>query len=180
VITTPKGDREAVTLTSNGGEWDYTLIPAPGQGAEASLGEYSFRVTTSIPGDASASPTAGFINTTGNFTVLPDNQPTAEVGDAISVDSDDVFLSTGSQLYIWFSGFPSLSMIYVSLYGPGPGPAREYPLLTDLPVVKTDPYGEGAAKWVIPPDATVSKYLIWVDPMPAGCPNPCLGFTVTR
>jgi hypothetical protein len=180
VITTPEGSEESVTLTPNSREWDYPLIPVPGQGAEASLGEYSFRVTTPIPGAASASPTAGFVNTTGQFTVMPESQPAAEVGDSAVPEGNHVFLPAGSQLYIWFSGFTSFSIVYVSLYGPGPGAAREYPLLADLPAVKTDPYGEGTVTWAIPPDAAPSEYLIWVDPPPTGCPNPCMGFTVIR
>jgi hypothetical protein len=86
-------------------------------------------------------------------------------------------LPAGSQLYVWFSGFPGFSMVYVSLYGPGE--ARKYPLLVDLPGVRTDQHGEGTASWAIPSGAAVSKYVIWIDPPPAGCLNLCLAFTVT-
>lgn len=177
-----------MTLTYNSGAWNYVLIPVPGYGAEASLGEYSFQVTTPIPGSASASPTVGVMTTSGHFTVMPDKRPSAEVGDASVVGGNQVFLPAGSQLYIWFSGFPGFSMVYVSLYGPGtgqpgqygPGAAQEYPLLVDLPGVRTDQYGEGTASWAIPSGTTVSKYVIWIDPPPAGLPNLCMGFTITQ
>ena len=167
-----------MTLTYDSGGWDDVLIPVPGHGAEASLGEYSFQVTTPIPASASASPTAGVMTTSGQFTVMPEEQPSAAVGDASMVENKQVFLPAGSQLYIWFSGFPSFSMVYVSLYGPGT--AQKYPLLVDLPGVKTDKYGEGTASWAIPSDATVSDYFIWIDPPPAGRPNLCMGFTITQ
>jgi hypothetical protein len=178
VVTTPEGIRETMALTSDSGEWDGTLIPVPGKGAEASLGEYRFQVMTPIPGNASASPTAGVMTTSGHFTVMPDTQPSAEVGGASMVESRQVFLPAGSQLYIWFSGFPGFSVVYVSLYGPGA--AREYPLLVDLPGVRTDQYGEGTASWTIPSGTTVSDYVIWIDPPPAGYRNPCMAFTITQ
>jgi hypothetical protein len=178
MVTTPEGIRETMTLTFDSGEWDGILIPVPGQGAEASLGEYNFQVTTSIPGSASISPTAGVITTSGHFTVMPDTQPSAEVGGASMVRARQVFLPVGSQLYVWFSGFPSFSMVYVSLYGPGA--EQKYPLLVDLPGVRTDQYGEGTASWAIPSGATVSEYAIWIDPPPVDCTNPCMAFTITR
>lgn len=178
MVTTPEGIRETVPLMYDSGAWDDVLLPVPGHGAEASLGEYSFQVTTPIPGSASASPTVGVMTTSGHFTVMPDKQPSAEVGDASVVGGRQVFLPAGSQLYIWFSGFPTFSMVYVSLYGPGA--AQKYPLLVDLPGVRTDRYGEGTASWTIPSGATVSDYFIWIDPPPAGPPNPCLGFTITQ
>jgi hypothetical protein len=46
VITTPVGIRETRTLSPDSSEWDGILIPVPGQGPEASLGEYSFQVTS--------------------------------------------------------------------------------------------------------------------------------------
>ena len=178
MVTTPEGIRETVTLMYDSGDWDDVLIPVPGHGAEASLGEYSFQVTTPIPGSASASPTAGVMTTSGHFTVMPDEQPAAAVGDASVVGGREVRLPAGSQLYIWFSGFPGFSMVYVSLYGPGA--AQKYPLLVDLPGVRTDQYGEGTASWAIPSGATVGDYFIWIDPPPAGRPNLCMGFTITQ
>jgi hypothetical protein len=182
MVTTPEGIRETVTLTYDSGVWADVLIPVPGQGAEASLGEYSFQVTTPIPGSASASPTVGVMTTSGQFTVIPAKQPSAEVGDASMAAGTQaslpVSLPAGSQLYIWFSGFPGYSTVYVSLYGPGA--ARTYPLLVDLPGVKTDQNGEGTVSWAIPSGATVSSYVLWIDPPPAGCPNPCMGFTITQ
>ena len=178
IVTTPEGIRVTMTLTFDSGAWDGVLFPVPGYGAEASLGEYSFQVTTPIPGSASASPTVGVMTTSGHFTVIPDTRPGAGVGGASAVGGNPVFLAVGSQLYIWFSGFPGFSMVYVSLYGPGV--AQEYPLLVDLPGVRTDQYGEGTASWTIPSGATVSEYVIWIDPPPAGLPNPCMGFTITQ
>lgn len=175
---TPEGIRETMTLTFDSGEWDSILIPVPGQGAEASLGEYTFQVTTPIPGSASTSPTTAVMTTSGHFTVMPDIQPSAEVGGASMVESRQVFLPVGSQLYLWFSGFPGFSMIYVSLYGPGA--AQKYPLLVDLPGVRTDQHGEGTASWAIPSDVAVSEYVIWINPPPAGCPNPCMAFTIRQ
>lgn len=178
MVTTPEGIRETVTLTYDSGDWDDVLIPVPGQGAEASVGEYSFQVTTPISGSAGASPTAGAVTTSGHFTVMPDEQPTAAVGDASVVEGKQVFLPAGSQLYIWFSGFPGSSMVYVSLYGPRA--AQNYPLLVDLPGVRTDQYGEGTASWAIPSGAAVSDYFIWIDPPPAGLHDPCMEFTITQ
>lgn len=178
VVTTPENTRETVTLTSDSGEWDGVLISVPGQGAEANLGEYSFQVTTPIPGSTSTSPTAGVMTTSGHFTVVPGAQPSAEVGGASTVGAKQVFLPAGSQLYVWFSGFPGFSMVYVSLYGPGA--SRNYPLLVDLPGVRTDQHGEGTVSWAIPSGAAVSKYAIWIDPPPTACHNPCMAFTVTR
>jgi hypothetical protein len=118
------------------------------------------------------------MTTSGHFTVMPDTQPSAEVGSASTVGGRKVFLPVGSQLYVWFSGFPGSSMVYVSLYGPGA--SQNYPLLVDLPGVRTDQYGEGTASWAIPPGAAVAEYVIWIDPQPAGGPNPCMAFTITQ
>jgi hypothetical protein len=148
----------------------------PGQGAEASLGKYSFQVTTPIPGTASASPTPGVNPSSGYFIVMPDTQPTAEVGSGSTVRARLVNLSAGSQLYIWFSGYPSFSTVYVSLYGPCA--AQECPWLADLPGVRADQYGEGTASWAIPSSAAASLYPIWIDPAPT-CLNPCIALSVT-
>ena len=177
VITTPEGIRETMTLTSDSGAWDGILDPVPGQGAEASLGEYSFQVTAPILGSASPSPTASVMTTSGHFTVMPDTEASAEVGSASAVGGRQVSLPVGSQLYVWFSGFPGSSMVYVSLYGPGA--AQNYPLLVDLPGVRTDQHGEGTASWAIPSGA-VGDYAIWIDPPPADSTNPCMAFIVTR
>jgi hypothetical protein len=177
VVTTPEGIRETMTLMSDSGEWDDILIPVPGQGAEAGLGEYSFQVMTPIPGSASTSPTAGVMTTSGRFIVVPATEPSAEVGGTSTVGAKQVSLSAGSQLYVWFSGFPGFSTVYVSLYGPSA--AGTYPLLMDLPGVRTDQHGEGTASWAIPSGAAMSEYVIWIDPPPAGSPNPCMAFTVT-
>ena len=178
VVTTPEGIRETLKLTPDSSEWDGILISVPGQGPEASLGGYSFEVMTPIPGSASTSPAAGVMTTSGHFTVMPDAQPSAEVGGASMAGARQVLLPAGSQLYLWFSGFPGFSMVYVSLYGPSA--SRKYPLLVDLPGVRTDQNGEGTASWAIPSSAAVSEYAIWIDPPPAGSPNPCMAFTVTR
>ncbi len=177
VITTPEGIRETMTLTSDSGAWDGILDPVPGRGAEASLGEYSFQVTAPILGSASPSPTASLMTTSGHFTVMPDTEASAEVGSASTVGGRQVSLPVGSQLYVWFSGFPGSSMVYVSLYGPGA--AQNYPLLVDLPGVRTDQHGEGTAGWAIPSGA-VGYYAIWIDPPPADSTNPCMAFIVTR
>lgn len=178
VVTTPEGIRETMTLTSDNGEWEGILIPVPGQGAEASLGEYSFQVTTPIPGSASPSPTAGVMTTSGHFTVMPDARPGAEIGGASMVSARQVSLPTGSRLYVWFSGFPDFSMVYVTLYGPCA--AQGCPLLVDLPGVRADQHGEGTVSWAIPSGAALSEYFTWIDPMPASCRNPCLAFTITQ
>jgi hypothetical protein len=175
LVTSPEGIRETVPLAPDSGKWCVILTPVPGQGAEAGLGEYSFQVTTPISGSASASPTAGVMTTSGHFTVTPDKQPGAEVGDATMVGGNHFFLPAGSQLHIWFSGFPGFSMVYVSPYGPGS--AQKYPLLADLPGVRTDQHGEGTASWAIPSGATVSEYVIWIDP---GSPRLRMAFTITR
>jgi hypothetical protein len=90
--------------------------------------------------------------------------------------SQNPIAAAGSQLHIWFSGFPSSSLVYVSLYGPGA--AGTYPLLTDLPALKTDQNGEGDASWTVPPSAAGAKYAVWIDPAPTGCVNPCTAFSV--
>ena len=197
VITTPDGATETMPLQSPGsGAWEYVLFPVPGRGAEADLGEYAFQVTTAIAGTGSASPspttspapggpgpsitttpTAGVVTTSGHFTVIPAAQPSVAVGNDALTAGPDAVVSAGSQLHIWFSGFPSFSLVYVSLYGPGPGAAGRYPLLADLPAVKTDQYGEGDAPWAVPPVAAAARYAVWIDPQPAGCTNPCAAFT---
>jgi hypothetical protein len=177
MVTTPEGIREIMTLAYDSGAWDDVLIPVPGYGAEASLGEYSFQVTTPIPGSATTSPSADVVTTSGHFTVIPDTQPTAEVGSSSMVGGSQVYLPVGSQLYVWFSGFPGFSMVYVSLYGPEA--AHKYPLLVDLPGVRTNQYGEGTATWAIPIGTAVSEYPIWIDPPPVDCHNPCMAFSIT-
>jgi hypothetical protein len=205
MVTTPGGHPETIPLTAFASKWDVMLFPVPGQGAEASLGEYSFRVTTPTPvsastsptagststsptagsastsptaGSTSTSPTAGVVTTSGHFTVVPDTQSSAEVGGVPIVEAKYVYLPVGSQLYIWFSGYPSLWAVYVSLYGPCA--AQKCPLRADLPVVRMDQYGEGTATWAIPSSEAVGEYLIWIDPPPGGAKNPCLVFNITR
>ena len=182
VVTTPGGTREMMTLTSaepRSSVWDWLVLSVPGRGPEASLGEYTFRVITAIPGTASSTPTGAspsittgpptrFMATSGSFTVIPAAQPSAEVSNAP--------LPEGSQLQIGFSDFPSFSMVYVSLYGPGV--AGRYPLLVDLPGLRTDQYGEGVALWTVPPGSAAGTYAVWIDPPPAGCQNPCTSFSI--
>jgi len=178
VITTPGGVRETMTLTpfSNGSD-AVPIFSVPGQGAEASLGKYSFQVTTPSPGTTSASPTPGVMPASGYFIVMPDTQPTADVADVATAGATEVSLQAGSQLSIWFSGYPSFSTVYVSLYGPCA--AQTCPWLVDLSGVRTDQYGEGTASWAIPSSAAASEYPIWIDPAPPGCLNPCIAFSVT-
>jgi hypothetical protein len=203
VITTPGGVLEPMTLAGDSFGWAVVLYSVPGYGAEASLGNYSFQVTTPTPGSASTSPTAGLpstsptaglpstsptaglpstsptagtVTTSGQFIVAPDTRPSASVGSE-SLGLQQVSLSAGSQLHIWFSGYPSFSTVYVSLYGPCAG--QKCPWLVDLPGVRTDQHGEGTASWAIPPSAAVSQYPIWIDPPPAGIGNPCMALFVT-
>jgi hypothetical protein len=177
VITTPGGVQETITLTplSNGFD-EIPIFSVPGQGAEASLGKYSFQITTPIPGTTSASPTPSVMPASGYFIVMPDTRPTAEVGSGSTAGARQVYLPAGSQLSIWFSGYPSFSTVYVSLYGPCA--AQKCSWLADLPGVKTDQYGEGTASWAIPSSATASLYPIWIDPAPT-CLNPCIAVSVT-
>jgi hypothetical protein len=197
VITTPGGARETFPLTGDGpGEWDWPLLSVPGGGPEASLGVYAFQVTTVTAGSGSgapsspaASPSAGpgpsvtsgppatSVTTSGHFTVIPAAEPAAVVGSDSRPPGREGYLAAGSQLTIWFSGFPGFTTIYVSLYGPGV--AMEYPLLTDLPGLKTDGNGEGEAVWPVPAGAAAGRYAIWIDPPPQGCVNPCTAFDVT-
>jgi hypothetical protein len=97
-------------------------------------------------------------------------------GDDSLTAGREAAVPAGSQLHISFSGYPSSSLVYVSLYGPGA--AGTYPLLTDLPALKTNPNGEGDAAWTVPPRAAVARYAVWIDPPPAGCTNPCTAFDV--
>jgi hypothetical protein len=192
-ITTPDGTLETMPLQGTAfGGWDYFLLPVPGQGAEASLGEYTFQVTTAIAGAGSpggsltaspapspsitASPAASVVLTSGHFTVVPATQPSVAIGSDPLTARQQAVVPAGSQLHIWFSGFPSRSLVYASLYGPGA--AGTYPLLTDLPGLKTDQYGEADATWTVPSGAAGATYAVWVDPTPAGVVNPCLSFTV--
>jgi hypothetical protein len=192
-ITTPDGTQETMPLLGPGSdEWKYVLLPVPGQGAEASLGEYSFQVTTAMAGTGSASasaatspapspsittsPAASVVTTSGHFTVIPATQPSVAIGSDPLTASQQATVSAGSQLSIWFSGFPSFSLVYASLYGPGV--AGKAPLLTDLPALKTDQYGEADLTWTVPSSAATARYAVWIDPTPAGVVNPCLAFTV--
>lgn len=184
VVMTPEGAPEPVSLTwvPRTRIWEASLFPVPGQGAEATLGDYAFRMTTTIPGSGSSGPAVGVINTSGRFTVIPATQPRAEVVSASLAGGTEISLPVGSQLSVRFADFPSLSMVYVSLYGPGPSPGQAgyAPLLTDLPGVQADQYGEGVAIWDIPSGATAGRYGIWIDPRPAGCTsNPCMAFDIT-
>lgn len=187
VVTTPAGAREVITLTPGSpgsGDWVWLVQSVPGLGLEASLGQYTFRMITAVPSStptgASASVTTSppprFIVTSGNLTIIPVTQPSAEV-------SSDPQLA-GDQLQIGLSGFPAFSMVYVSLYGPGAsdgqGASAMYPLLVDLPGLRTDQHAEGAALWTVPSGTADGRYAIWIDPLPAACKNnPCISFTVT-
>lgn len=192
-VTTPDGTLETMPLLSAGSDgWDYVLLPVPGQGAEASLGEYSFHVTTAIAAtggsgaspaapapspSSTTSPAASVVTTSGHFTVIAATQPSVAVGSDPLAAGQQADVSAGSQLHIWFSGFPSFSLVYASLYGPGA--AGNYPLLTDLPGLKTDQYGEADATWTVPSSTAAARYAVWINPTPAGGINPCLAFTVT-
>jgi hypothetical protein len=185
-ITAPGGSRETVPLLEFGpGKWEYVLLPVPGQGAEASLGEYTFQVTAapadtgslSASATASPAPSPSVTTTSGHFTIIPATQPSVAVGGDPLTVGRQADVSAGSQLHIWFSGFPSFSLVYASLYGPGA--AGKYPLLTDLPGLKTDQNGEADATWTVPSGTAAASYAIWIDPTPAGGVNPCLAFTVT-
>ena len=197
LITTPQGAQETFPLTDAGsGEWDWPLLSVPGGGPEASLGVYAFQVTAVTAGSGSgappspaSSPSAGpspsvisgspatSVTTSGHFTVVPAAEPSAVVGSDSLPPGREGYLAAGSQLTIWFSGFPSLTTIYVSLYGPGV--ATEYPWLTDLPGLSTNGNGEGEAVWPVPAGAAAGRYAIWIDPPPQGCTNPCTAFDVT-
>jgi hypothetical protein len=198
-VTTPDGTQETPMLAETGatpGEWDWMIHSVPGQGPEASLGEYAFRVTTAASG-ASGSNTATIASQTttsassgispsiatdspaseiaisGHFTVIPAASP--------AVDLSSYRLSAGSQLQIAFSGFPGSSVLYVTVYGPGtsPGTPAIYPLLADLPGLTTDQNGEGVTYWAVPSGTVVGQYPIWFDPPPAGCHNPCISLYIT-
>jgi hypothetical protein len=191
-------------LTSEGpgsSEWQLMVYSVPGWGPEANLGEYSFQVTTPMPaaGDSSAPPEsappaqtgassspaatsppvaasspAGDVTTSGHFTVVTAAEPSVSLSEVTSLRKAS--LPEGGQLEIWLSGFPSFSMVYVSLYGPG-GPTT-YPLLTDLPGVHTDQNGEGVVRWTIPAGTAVGTYAIWIYPPPSGCKSACFTFQV--
>lgn len=196
-ITTPDGTLETVPLLNAGSDgWDYVLLPVPGQGAEASLGDYTFHVTTAIAGTGGSgaspaapapspssatspatSPAASVVTTSGHFTVIAATQPSVAVGSDPLAAGQQADVSAGSQLHIWFSGFPSFSLVYASLYGPGA--AGNYPLLADLPGLRTDQYGEADATWMVPSGTAAARYAVWISPTPAGGINPCLAFTVT-
>lgn len=113
------------------------------------------------------------MTTSGDLTVVAAAQPSAEVSSAL--------LLPGSQLQIGLSGFPGSSMVYVSLYGPYV--AGRYPLLVDLPGLRTDQNGEAVASWTVPSGTAAGTYAIWIDPppvsWPVGCENSCLSFSVT-
>jgi hypothetical protein len=179
IVTTPEGTRETMALSTQNlqaGTWEFLILPLPGQGAEANLGEYTFQVTTAISGSGSASPTTGVMTTSGRFTVIPARQPGADVGTASMADPKEVFLPLSSRLRIWFSGYPAFSMVYVSLYGPGA--TQGYPLLADLPALSLDRNGEGELIWVIPSGAVMGRYAIWIDPPPTGRTNLCMAFDI--
>ena len=178
-VTTPEGTQETMALspqTPQVGTWEFLILPLPGQGAEANLGEYTFQVTTAISGSDGTSPSAGVMVTSGRFTVIPAARPSAEVGTASMADFREVFLPVSSQLHIWFSGYPGSSTVYVSLYGPGA--AQGYPLLADLPALSLDQSGEGGLIWAIPSGAVMGRYAIWIDPPPAGGTNLCMAFDI--
>jgi hypothetical protein len=197
IITTPDGTRETMPLLiSRTDLWMYVVDPVPGQGPEASLGEYAFQVTTTIAGTGSSnaslttspsaggpspsittSPAASVVTTSGHFTVIPATEPSVAVGSDPLTAGQQASVSAGGQLHIWFSGFPSFSLVWVSLYGPGA--ALNYPWLADLPVVKTDQHGEGDATWTVPPGAATAWYAVWTDPPLADCSNLCAAFSVT-
>jgi hypothetical protein len=187
VVMTPTGTREVMTLTPGSpgsGEWVWLVQSVPGLGLEASLGQYTFRMITAVPSSTptvasptvTTSPPPRFNVTSGNLTIVPAAQPSAEV-------SSDPQLA-GDQLQIGLAGFPGFSMVYVSLYGPGAsdgqGASAMYPLLVDLPGLTTDQYGEGVALWTVPSGTAAGRYAIWIDPLPSACKNnPCISFTVS-
>jgi hypothetical protein len=198
-VVTPGGTQEAPMLAEAGaqpGEWDWTIYSLPGQGSEASLGEYSFRVITAVSGasgssttspdqQTSTSPGSGFgssattsssssgVAISGHFTVVPAASPT--------VDLSPANLSVGEQLQIALSGFTGSSIVYVTVFGPGApsGTGTTYPLLADIPGMTTDQNGEVVAHWTVPSGTPVGKYAFWFDPPPAGCPNPCGNLSIT-
>jgi hypothetical protein len=120
---------------------------------------------------AGASPTV----TKGILTISQATKPSAEV-------LNDPLLP-GDQLQIGLSGFPASSMVYVSLYGPGvpygTPPSAMYPLLVDLPALRTDQNGEGIALWTVPSGTVTGSYAVWIDPLPTACTNNlCIPFTI--
>jgi hypothetical protein len=204
VVVTPSGMQETAMLTeadAEPGEWDWVIHSLPGQGPEASLGEYAFRVitavsrasgssttgssttspeqqtTTSPASDVSpsiiTSPPSSEIAISGHFTVVPAASPMADLSPSL--------LSAGSQLQIAFSGFPSASVVYVTVYGPGveTGAATTYPLLADVPGLTTDRNGEAVTRWTIPSGTAAGRYAFWFDPSLAGCRNPCGSLSIT-
>ncbi len=155
---------------------DWPLLSVPGGGPEASLGVYAFQVTavtagsgSGAPSSPASSPSAGpspsvtsgppatSVTTSGHVTVVRAAEPSAVVGSDSRLPSREGYLAAGSRLTIWFSGFPGLTTIYVSLYGPGV--AMEYPLLTDLPSLRTDGNGEGDAVWPVPAGTAAGRFV---------------------
>jgi len=198
VLATPEGAQEDPVPASAGsvpGEWDWAIHSLPGQGPEASLGEYTFHVVVAAARPAesnssgqdqqsgSPSPNASSSSMTnssadktviaGRFTVIPAARPRVDISPSL--------LPAGDQLKIAFSGFPGNSVIYVTVYGPGspPGAETSYPLLADLPGFTTDQNGEALTNWTAPADATSGRYAIWFDPPPTACFNPCIGIDIT-
>jgi hypothetical protein len=204
VVVTPSGMQETAMLAEGGaepGEWVWVIHSLPGQGPEASLGEYAFRVISAVSGASGssttgssttspeqqtttspdsgvspsiiASPPSSEIAISGHFAVVPATSPMADLSPSL--------LSAGSQLQIAFSGFPSASIVYVTVYGPGvgTGAATTYPLLTDVPGLTTDQNGEAVTRWTVPSGTTVGRYAFWFDPPLAGCRNPCGNLSIT-
>jgi hypothetical protein len=219
VVVTPSGMQETAMLAEAGiepGEWDWVIHSLPGQGPEASLGEYAFRVITAVSGATGSSTTGSSTtgssttgsSTTGSSTTSPEQQTTTSPDSGVSpstitsppsseiaisghftvvpaaspmADLSPSLLSAGSQLQIAFSGFPSASIVYVTVYGPGvgTGAATTYPLLADVPGLTTDQNGEAVTRWTVPSGTAVGRYAFWFDPPLAGCRNPCGNLSIT-